>query len=275
MDLSMKLRMKALVRPLVPRAALSYMRPWLRRFPLGRSWLSYTWEGVYPRFSDAPSDGGDRGAAWQSFDAEVAAVEAADGDAYAFLPLVASIVAAERPGRRIRVIDYGGGLGGEYRRLLQALPDTGVDYHVVELAAVCREGAARFIGDDRIHFHTTVPVGLSDVTIVHMNSALEYVEDYAALLVTLCSYRPDYVVIVRTPICDVPSFVTVQLNVPRSMIPCWFLNRAEIGAIFEQQGYSAVFSGRVAETVDQDNLPAAYRAERCCLIFARAARQPR
>ena len=266
-----KVRVKRLIRPYVRQSVLTYLRPWLELSPVGRRLLTYTWAGIYPHLNDVnPAGVMDPDSAWQQFhDSSVDdRQDVDDSDWYTFLPMLVSIVGHETKSETVRVLDYGGGIGTEYSNLLK-MTSQGVDYHIVELEYACRRGNALFRHDKRVHFHKSLPAGLP-VDIVHLNSSLQYVEEYAGLLKALCGYGARYVSILRTNFSECPSFATAELNISQeSVIPCWFFNLDEIISLLKEEGYSLTFKRTLADHSHQANLPEAHRGQPLALLFCR------
>ena len=135
-----------------------------------------------------------------------------------------------------------------------------IDYHIIELEWACREGSRVFARDPRIHFHQSPPATLPDVDIVLVKNALEYVEDYAAVLKMLCGYRATWFLFVELHAGDFPTYASTQLNMPGTVIPCWFTNADEIVGIMKQAGYVLSFKDVMSEPVpSQRNFPEAFR----------------
>ena len=185
-----------------------------------------------------------------------------------FLALIASMCAA---GRRngIRIVDFGGGMGNAYIHLLRnsvAIPD--VEYHIVEIESVCNAGRDLFKSDPRVHFHSSLPAGLTGVDIVYICSALQYIEDYPGLLNALCSYRSKYFLFVKLSAGDIPTYATAQKNLPGTVVPYWFVNLEEIERIMTGNGYGLIYRCLLDREYDQGNFPPEYRLGRACnLLF--------
>lgn len=147
------------------------------------------WDGVYADFRDVPVEDDDY--------ATPAHLDSIEESARAFLgawragqelrlwheglALVAGCAAGKAS--TVTVVDFGGGLGTGYLHLKQRLaPDVRVHYIVVEIPELVARGRRLFAEIADVSFCGT----LSDVSvrpnIVYVNSALQYVENYANLL---------------------------------------------------------------------------------------------
>jgi putative methyltransferase (TIGR04325 family) len=224
------------------------------------------WQGVYTSFAEVHASGpGFAGEQWvkdtraltEQARTELASQPALAGD-QALLPLVAGAAAA--PGKPMRVLDFGGGLGIGYLQLAATLPDPArIEYHIVETERVCDEGVRLYAADPRVRFHRDVPPALRGVDVLYLNSALQYVEDWRGLLAGLCALEPRFVLLVRCSAGDTPTFATAQTTLQGSRIPYWFLNLDELVSLFAQSGYAPAFIARSAVEFRQDGLPERYR----------------
>ena len=177
---------------------------------------------------------------------------------YAMLSLLASVT--HGISGKLKVLDFGGGVGINYVHLRSALPDTSaLEYHVVELEWACRAGPQLFPDDGHIHFHRTLPETMPNLSVLYTSGVLAYVEDYAGLLKELCAYRAEYFLFSNVPTGAFATFASAQKNVPGMLIPCWFFNRDEIESIMGQHGYELVCSGAVDPVYNQNNFPAERR----------------
>ena len=70
------------------------------------------------------------------------------------------------------------------------------EFHIVESPALVEAGARLFEADRRVNFHDRLPSSLPPLDLLHISTALQYVDDYPALLTSLMAYRPRYVLMV-------------------------------------------------------------------------------
>jgi len=242
------------------------------------------WEGVYKNYRDVPVSGGGYESAAvvaamaehtrklkETLAAGLEPCEEFDGD-NSLLPLLA---AGSAEGRPVRILDFGGGMGEGYLRL-KAVMAGPVEYHIVELESNCAEGRKLFEGAGDIFFHEALPPGLEKVDIVHINSALQYIEDYAGLLGRLADYRPLHILLVRLSAVEVPTFAAMQKNLEGTRLPYWFFELGEISRLLEKKGYRLVYKKPAAKKYPQDGLPPGQRlpgGRMSNLLFSRAAGQ--
>jgi putative methyltransferase (TIGR04325 family) len=240
------------------------------------------WEGVYAHYRDVPAKGAPfDSASWADSIRPAAAGSTAAGrhgaewasgmGDHALLAALGAVIAGKAG--TLTVLDYGGGAGEGFARLaagIVAHPGS-MCYHVVETPVVC-ETARRFWGDDqRIQFHTTLPLGVTQVDIVYLSSVLQYIEDYDGLIARLCDYRPQYFLFAKLSAGQFPTYASAQINVSGAVIPYWFINGGELIDRMRQAGYQLLLKTALEREYDQSNFPNQYRLGRACnLLFARS-----
>ena len=188
---------------------------------------------------------------------------------HSLLALTASL--ACRRTATVRVLDFGGGMGVGFIHLVAGLRSRcDVEYHVVETPAMCDGGRDLFKTDSRIQFHSELPTKLSELQIVYVSSALQYVDDYVGLLQRLCAYQANHILLTNFSAGEIPTYATSQRNMKGSELPYWFFNAAEITDLLRSHGYSLDFSSLVDREYDRANFPAKYRLTHMCnLLFSR------
>jgi putative methyltransferase (TIGR04325 family) len=265
-------RLTAIVKSMVPRALLdAIVSRTNARGPI--------WEGVYARFRDVPVE--------DDAYATPAYLDSVEQFARAALSawrsgqklnlwhdspaLVAACVARER--HEIVVVDFGGGLGTGYLHMKHCLPtDVQTRYLIIEIPDLVARGRELFAGIDDVSFYDALTTVSARPDIVYVNSALQYVEDYAAVLGQMADLQPNWILLDRTAAGDVPSFVTRQLNVDGKAMRYWFLDKHEIASILAKSGYQLAHEAEVGPKYDQHNLPPSHRIPRMRnFLFCRAS----
>lgn len=246
------------------------------------------WEGVYPSFRETPSSGPGfnedkwiRGSlekirAVRRESARKMTVSPVTQYRESLLPFLAAVVFHESGG--VRILDFGGGIGFSYYQVLHGLPNAeNLEFHVVEIEALCKAGKQYFRNEPRIFFHSFLPQEAETTfDIVHMGSSLHYCEEWEDTLSRLCRYRPRYFLLTDLPAGDIPTFATVQ-NYYTSKIPVWFFNIDEVIDIMKRRDYHLAFKSAYVATVlgqereiPQDNFEARYRlGHTCSVLFAK------
>jgi putative methyltransferase (TIGR04325 family) len=243
------------------------------------------WEGVYDSFAAAAPDvvgPGFAGDVWRARSLAQAnacmAVRAAGRplpstatQRSALLPAVAAMMLHDRP--RLRLLDFGGGLGLGFLQLGATLLDAErVDYVVIEDPRVCEEG--RRLYGRRPAFLDTLPAG--PVDLVHAASSLQYVEDWRGTLRALAALQPEYMLLSDLFIGPIPSFVSLQ-NYYGSRIAHWFWNEAEFLEACRDAGYTVLMRAPLharrlgQDGVPMDSLPATHRIEQSSQVLLRSS----
>jgi putative methyltransferase (TIGR04325 family) len=239
------------------------------------------WEGVFTSFQEVVIEGegldGDTWADIVEYETRSAQKALADGGMIPdllrgdnlLLPLLVSVLACEK--QEIRILDLGGGAGVDYLHLrIAASGLTNYEYHVVESEKICGKGRLIHGSDSRITFHVSLPDPGRSFDIVHMDSVLQYIENYPSLLSTLCRYKPRFFIFVRLPAGEVPSYVSKQVNVAGVTCAHRFFNTVELIDVMRSCGYSLALKGAGDLHHNQSNFPPKYRVGRSCnLLFFR------
>jgi len=232
------------------------------------------WQGVHARASEVPVQGA-------GFDSEVwiemtrsltvHALEQARSTrpwtiVRSDIQLLASIVALS-PQRPTRLLDFGGGMGIGHVMLRAAIdPSIALDYHIVEGARVCAQGAQLV---PEVKFRTNMP-DADAFDIVYACSSLQYIDDHGSLLATFARYRPKHVLFADVPAGDVPTFWTAQHTVPGSSIAYKFMNLDELVRTMSDLEYKLLVRGVAERPIEVASLPPSHRVERTCnLLFGR------
>ena len=255
---------------------------WYRAFRHGKQYKTHIWEGVYQNYRDVPVAGagyaGDR--LTQETLIYTRFVLAASQQRrfvptevigqHVFLPMLVSILGHDHD--TVSILDFGGGMGVDYIHLISSVPHAKhIDYHIVENRSVCEAGSRLFENGSRVHFYPSLPTGLAKVDIVYICTALQYVENYASLLKALSDYHPEYFLFVKLAAGDIPTYATIQRNLPGTTVGHWFINVREIESLMYANGYSLIFKSAQEREYDQENFPAEYRLKRHCnLLFRRS-----
>jgi hypothetical protein len=221
--------------------------------------LTPNWEGIYTNFREVPTEGeGLDGDIWAEIvereTSEVAKEITKGGTIPALLsgydsllPLLVSVVAHKN--NKIRILDFGG---------------------VVDSDKNCQRGRLIHGNDPQIIFHQSLPERISAFDIVHMDSVLQYIEDYPLLLKTLCGYKPEYFLFVRLSAGNIPTYVAKQMNVPGISCPYRFINIDDLIRVMNECGYALAFKSAGDREHKQGNFPVEYRVGRACnLLFIR------
>jgi putative methyltransferase (TIGR04325 family) len=163
-------------------------------------------------------------------------------------PLLASLMSIAMwqraySGRRLHILDFGGGLGSVYdqhRRFLDTIPD--LSWSVVEQPHFVHCGNSEF-ADDRLRFYETVEEARArgNIDAALFVASIGYLDNPYEVLVGLLKLDIPYLVLVATQLTEAaddvirvqhirPPYVTAEL-------PIRFLSRPKLRAILDSRGY--------------------------------------
>jgi len=183
-----------------------------------------------------------------------------------YLAPVAAVIADRlRSAGRVRVVDFGGGVGNLFVPIVGGLPrPDAVNYMIVELPSNVRRGEELFAGHPvKPRFVETLDEApTTDVLIA--SSVIQYIEDYGAILDRLFAFGADVVYLTRLLCTEGASFAMRQ-NLTLSYgphagtyigwTPSWFIDRNEVHRRAEAAGYARLldvffsdYSGLLAGT---------------------------
>lgn len=235
------------------------------------------WEGIYSSFPDALPAAAGPGFAGDTYrDRSISAAQeclAALGagkpipqfhkQRSTLLPAVAGMLLEQAD--PLRILDFGGGLGIGYMTLRESVVrhSKSIEYTIVEVTEVCAAGR-ELLPASEVTYVDSLPVK-GEFDLVHSASALQYIEDWAAVLRVMSGYGAQYILLSDVFAGAVPTFVTLQ-NYYTSRIRHWFLNLDELLEVFASAGYhlvmkSFVSSRRagVSDALPMNNFPASHR----------------
>lgn len=246
------------------------------------------WEGVYKSFAEVPVEGpGFLGDIWLDRSTEdlqrSLEVWRKRGSAPPRItrrqgPLPMAVAMLLTTQERVRVLDFGGGIGASFLQLQAELAGADrVEFHIVDNPRVTERARTMLAEFPRLHFHDSIPV-LENIDVVHLGSSLQYVEPWPDVLARIADLRPRIIAFTDLKAGNTPTYATGQ-RYYGSTIPCWFFNLDEVLATLARLGYDAIhqapFQGPVLGKTDgepQDNFPPSLRIGHSCnLVLLRRA----
>jgi putative methyltransferase (TIGR04325 family) len=245
------------------------------------------WEGIYKSFAECPKCGeGFASERWALQETErinklKAAIKNSKtpivGYKMSLLPFLAALVSANSKEHKVKILDFGGGLGSTYLYVTSGCIERQIiDFFIVDSGNICRKGKELFKNDNKIHFYSSLPKDVQSFDIIHLGSSIQYVEDWKQLLRDFAKYNAEYILFADLPAGKIPTYATVQ-NYYESKIPYWFFNTNDIIDTMNTIDYTLLFKSAYIEKrlgkkqpLPQDNFPAEYRAgDSCNMLFIR------
>jgi putative methyltransferase (TIGR04325 family) len=243
------------------------------------------WEGVYPSFKEAPQQG-------KGFqDKRVLLAKSKEFQKkyrgrdpkkiYANFPcyrdsLLPVLMAMMGQGRcPLRILDFGGGWGGTYLRTKSAVQfPAKLRYVIVDLPEICQEAQKIFRGNKELRFTSKIPFNFK-ADIVHVGSALQYIEEWRETLEILSQKCERYFLFTDLIAGNIPTYVTLQ-EYYGSKMPVWFLNINEFLKKVKSLGFELVLRSDFDSNVfgkhvglPQSNFDARYRLGNTCNLLFR------
>jgi putative methyltransferase (TIGR04325 family) len=144
----------------------------------------------------------------------------------------ALLMAANRSGGRLRVLDFGGSLGSVYWQHRRLLSDIELSWGVVEQQDFIREGA-RFANSE-LSFHPSIDEFLSagKPDLILLSSVLQYLSAPHEILESLSATGATYLLIDRTPVSalthDIATVQRVPEQIYKASYPAWILSESQL-----------------------------------------------
>jgi len=128
------------------------------------------------------------------------------------LSLVVAMLLAQQG--NISILDFGGGMGSQYLELISKVPPAKdhVKYFVVDGKKTLDNTPREMKAFSNLSFHESLDEVEKKVDILHIGSALQYIEDWKGLLFYLIEkFDPKYFVFSDLLVGDIPTFVSSQI----------------------------------------------------------------
>ena len=232
------------------------------------------WDGVYTSFDEA---GGDL----DFFDSkywvekQVEAVEKAlwDYGKHIFiardypLPLIISMMLDNKS--KLKILDFGGGMGLQYLEVLSKIPnvENKLEYHIVDGQTSISARPEQMNHFLNLKFHSSLEDLEIKTDIVHIGSTLQYLEDWVGVLKYINErFNPEYFVLSDLLAGDIPTFVSHQCHFDKK-IPVKMSSINDLGDFFDKNNYSKIYHSKFCASLlgekklPNDALPEAYRLD--------------
>jgi putative methyltransferase (TIGR04325 family) len=248
----------------------------------------HIWEGIYDSYQAAAADAVGPGFSGDTYRSRsltsaqecLAALQAGrpipvfHKQRSTLLPVTVAMMLNGRD--KLKVLDFGGGLGIGYMTLAESMPDdlARIEYNIVELPEVA--GAGRELHGGAVRYLSELPS--SGIDLVHSASALQYVGEWESLLAKLAEPKPEYMLLSDVFAGPITSFGTLQ-NYYGSRIPHWFLNLQElldgcarIGYRLAMKNYATSRRLAAEDFLPMENFPASHRLAQTLHLLLRRER---
>lgn len=246
------------------------------------------WEGIYDNFQHASSDAtglGFNGAIYLKR-AINAANECLDAlkmnrpippfhkQRSTLLPSVVAMMLENID--KLRILDFGGGLGIGYITLAESIPlqTERISYTIIEVPQICEAGRRLFFGNKSITYLASFPLE-GEFNFLYSASAMQYIEDWHEAIKSLSNYGAKYILLSDVFAGPIPTFVTLQ-NYYGSRIRHWFFNFNELLNVFSSNGYQLIMKSfvnsrrlGVEDILPMDNFPQSHRLEQSSHLLLR------
>ncbi len=183
------------------------------------------------------------------------------------LPLIFAVMDK----KKIKVLDYGGGMGATYIDSLYALKGIDVEYHILDLKLVVECGMKIFPQKFDLHFHTDIPNAPPAFDVIYLGSCLQYIDDYGKIIQQLINLSPKYIFITDNFMGKTKTYATAQVNMKNRRIAYWIFRKGEIINLFSQHGYQNIYKSVNYQPFHNfDNFTDEYKVnDSCNLLFLR------
>jgi putative methyltransferase (TIGR04325 family) len=158
---------------------------------------------------------------------------------------------------RLSVLDWGGGVGHYYVLARSLLPDLELDYHCKEVPLLCSTGRELL---PQVTFHDSDQTAFSRTyDLVLASGALQFADDWRAVLDRMCAATGGYLYITRLPVVDRAASYGLLQRAHRygyaTEYAGWVFNRSEFLAAAEAGGVTLVREFIMEEGPTARNVP--------------------
>ncbi len=240
------------------------------------------WEGVYNSFDEVPIVGdGFKSDTWINHSLEkikelIKLRDENKSKIFNDLPLYSIVANLYLKNKKIKILDFGGGMGNSFIPLCSTLPDSKqIEFTVVEDERNVLAARNIFSNDARIKFVSNLPDGNFDI--IHISSSLQYIDNWESLLVSLSKYKAKYFIFTDLPAGNIKNtFVSAQ-NYYESRIPHIFFKLDDILNVMSGNNYKLIYQNNFQANIlkennhyPQDNFKEEYRINHSkTLVFKR------
>ena len=177
-----------------------------------------------------------------------------------FANLVASYFSFSQ--KEVKILDFGGAMGRSYILLKNSIAsDIDINYFIVETQEMCEKGKSIYENDNKIKFLSELPKNDEKIDIILFNSSLQYINDFESLFDNLIKYNPEFFVLLRLSAGEIKSFISVQKNVSKTLLPHRFYNINDFANFLKEKHYKLLFSSLHKRKFNMNNFDPDYRLD--------------
>ena len=132
---------------------------------------------------------------------------------YIFAPIIFGLTSKLIKKKKLRILDYGGGVGLSYLNLAKCLEDmSDIEYVIYDSHKNCKLGRKYLSGEENLHFFSDFNLLNFNFDLIHLGSVIQYIEDLrpelCQLLQTTSQEKPRHILISDAYVGSDKTFVT-------------------------------------------------------------------
>ncbi len=143
------------------------------------------------------------------------------------------------PGKKIRVLDIGGGLNNVYEYLKFSL-NKEIYVTVFEQFPAVENGIKLYGDNPKIKFVAILPETNNAFDVVYLGSSIQYFPDFRRLMNDISKLNPTLIVIADSSFGISETFACKQVNMSGVVIPYLVINKDEFENVVGEYGYECV-----------------------------------
>jgi putative methyltransferase (TIGR04325 family) len=178
------------------------------------------------------------------------------GDHNTMMSYAYVLARAARDKQRLRILDWGGGVGHYFQYSRVLMPEIPIEYHCYEVAVLCQLGRRL---QPSAHFHEDAgTLAGARFDLVMCSAALHFFEDWRDVARTLVQHTGGFLYVARLmTVRHAPSFVVRQRSQQgyNTQFQGWCLNRTELLECFRELGMELLREFIYSEKRPVENAP--------------------
>ena len=139
----------------------------------------------------------------------------------------------------IKILDIGSGFANTFF-FLKTNYKRKIDYVSVELTEIVLFLNQRLHEYDNFKACSLNAMPSEKFDLIYFGSSLQYLEDYEDKLIEICKFKAPMIFISDTPMGNLNTFATVQVNMEDRRIPRWVFSKMDVINLLSRYGYTLV-----------------------------------